>query len=128
MYLQKAKIDLSKRSIEKISDGLNYVQCSMSVRSNQEKGCLNAITKRWRRLSLFDIRRSDFRNCLMSNLVNPVMDPSRFNGHWIEAKNRLSEVNHQNMNTFESVWCSKNNVWVHSMFDEMVFNPSLRKI
>ena len=40
------------------------------------------------------------------------------------AKNRLFEFDHQQMNTFKFVRCSKNDVRVRSMFDEMVFDPS----
>ena len=42
-----------------------------------------------------------------------------------EAKNRMFEFDHQQMNKFEFVRCSKNDVRVCSMFDEMVFDPSL---
>ena len=42
-----------------------------------------------------------------------------------EAKNRVFEFDHQLMNTFVFVRCSKNDVRVRSMFDKMVFDPSL---
>ena len=42
-----------------------------------------------------------------------------------EAKNRLFEFVYQKMNI---VRCSKNDVRVCSMFDKMVFDPSLRFI
>ena len=42
-----------------------------------------------------------------------------------EAKNRMLEFDHQSMNIFEFVLCSKNDVRVCSMFDKMVFHQSL---
>ena len=42
-----------------------------------------------------------------------------------EAKNRVFEFDYQQMNTFEFVRCSKNDVRVRLMFDKMVFDPSL---
>ena len=42
-----------------------------------------------------------------------------------EAKNRMFEFDHQSMNIFEFVLCSKNDVRVCSMFDKMVFHQSL---
>ena len=42
-----------------------------------------------------------------------------------EAKNKVFEFDHQQTNTFEFVRCSKNDVQVRSMFDKMVFDPSL---
>ena len=42
-----------------------------------------------------------------------------------EANNVVFEFDHQQMNTFEFVRCSKNDVRVRSMFDKMVFDPSL---
>ena len=35
------------------------------------------------------------------------------------------EFNYQKMNTFEFIRCSKNDVRVRTMFDKMVFDPSL---
>ena len=43
----------------------------------------------------------------------------------LEAKNRLFEFDHQQMNTFKFVRCSKYDVRVCSIFDEMVYDPSL---
>ena len=43
-----------------------------------------------------------------------------------EAKNKVFEFDHQQMNTFEFVRCSKNDVRVRTMFDKMVFDTSLR--
>ena len=42
-----------------------------------------------------------------------------------EAKNVVFEFDHQQMNTFECVRCSKNDVRVRSLFDKMVFDSSL---
>ena len=42
-----------------------------------------------------------------------------------EAKIQVFEFDHQRINTFEFVRCSKNDVRVRSMFDKMVFDPSL---
>ena len=46
----------------------------------------------------------------------------------IEAKNRVLEFNYQNMNMFEYIQCSKNDVLVSSMFDKMVFDSTLVEI
>ena len=48
-----------------------------------------------------------------------------FNIRSFEAINKVFEFDHQQMNTFEFVRCSKNDVRVRSMFDKMVFDPSL---
>ena len=63
----------------------------------------------------------------MSNLVNVVKNVlgSKFDVQSFEAKNRVFEFDHQQMNMFEFVRCSKNDVRVRSMFDKMVFDPSL---
>ena len=63
----------------------------------------------------------------MSNLVNVVKTVlgSKFDVRSFEAKNRVFEFDHQQMNMFEFVRCSKNDVGVRSMFDKMVFDPSL---
>ena len=42
-----------------------------------------------------------------------------------EAKIQVFEFDHQLMNIYKFVGCSKNDVWVHSMFDKMMFDPSL---
>ena len=63
----------------------------------------------------------------MSNLVNVVKTVlgSKFDVRSFEANNRVFEFDHQQMNMFEFVRCSKNDVRVPSMFDKMVFDPSL---
>ena len=63
----------------------------------------------------------------MSGLVNVVkaLLGLKFDVWSFEAKNRVFEFDHQQMNTFEFVRCSKNDVRVRSMFDKMVFDPSL---
>ena len=43
-----------------------------------------------------------------------------------KAKNRVFEFDHQLINMFDFIRCSKNDVTVRSMFDKMVFNPSLQ--
>ena len=50
----------------------------------------------------------------MSNLVNQVkaLLGSKFDVRSFEAKNRVFEFDHQQMNTFEFVRCSKNDVGV----------------
>ena len=65
----------------------------------------------------------------MSNLVNVVKTVlgSKFDVRSFEAKNRVFEFDHQQMNMFEFVRCSKNDVRVRSMFDKMVFDPSLNE-
>ena len=49
----------------------------------------------------------------------------RFDVRSFKAKNRVFDFDHQYMNTFEFVQCSKKDVPVRSMFDKMVFDPSL---
>ena len=49
-----------------------------------------------------------------------VFDPSLF-----EAKMRVVELGYQKMNMFELVRCSKIDVQVRSMYDEMVFDTSI---
>ena len=62
----------------------------------------------------------------MSNLVNLVKAIlSRFDVCSFKAKNRVFEFDSQQMVTFEFVRYSKNDVRVRSMFDKMVFDPSL---
>ena len=63
----------------------------------------------------------------MSNLVNLVKGllGSMFDIRSFKAKNRVVKFDRQQMNTFEFVRCSKNDVQVRSMFDKMVFDPSL---
>ena len=63
----------------------------------------------------------------MSNLVNIVkaLLGSKFDVQSFEAKNRVSEFDCQQMNTFEFVQCSKNDVRVCSTFDKTAFDPSL---
>ena len=51
---------------------------------------------------------------------------SKFDVRSFKAKNRVFEFDHQQMNMFEFVRCSKNDVRVRSMFDKMVFDPSLK--
>ena len=64
----------------------------------------------------------------MSDLVNVVKTVlgSKFDVRSLEAKNRVFEFDHQQMNMFKFVQCSKNNV--RSMFDKMVFDPSLAAV
>ena len=78
--------------------------------------------------SPFDVRINDVRVCSMSNLVHLVkaLLGSMFNVRSFEAKNRVFGLDHQWMNMLEFVRCSKNDVQVRSMFDNMVFDPSLR--
>ena len=63
----------------------------------------------------------------MSKLVNVVktLIGSKFDVRSFEAKNRVFEFDHQQMNMFKFVRCLKNDVRVRSMFDKMVFDPSL---
>ena len=80
--------------------------------------------------SSFDVRKDDVRVSSMIDLVNVVkaLLGSKFDVRSFEAKNRVFEFNHQQMNTFEFVRCSKNDIRVRSMFDKMVFDPSLSLI
>ena len=66
----------------------------------------------------------------MGNLVNVVkaLLGSKFDVRSFEAKNRMFVFDRQQMNTFEFVRCSKNDVPVQSMFEKMVFDPSLLNI
>ena len=63
----------------------------------------------------------------MGNLVNVVkaLLDSNFDVRSFEAKNRVFMFDRQQINTFEFVRCSKNDVQVRSMFDKTVFDPSL---
>ena len=63
----------------------------------------------------------------MSDLVNVVkaLLGSKFDVRSFEAKNRVFEFDRQQMTTFEFVRCSKNDVRIRSMYDKMVFDPSL---
>ena len=65
----------------------------------------------------------------MGNSVNVVkaLLGSKFDVRSFEAKNRVFEFDRQQMNTFEFVRCSKNDVRVRSMFEKMVFDPSLSR-
>ena len=58
-------------------------------------------------------------------LINKGPIGSMFNVHSFKPKNRMLEFNHQ---SFKFVRCSKNDVRVRSMFDKMVFDPSLAMI
>ena len=98
--------------------------------SKPKIGCSSSITNELTRSSLFDVPKNDIRVSSMSNLVNLVkaLLGSKFDVQPFEAKNRVFEFDHQQMNTFEFVRCSKNDVRVRSMFDKMVFDPSLLHI
>ena len=76
---------------------------------------------------MLDVGKNDVRVSSMSNLVNVVKTVlgSKFDVRSFEAKNRVFEFDHQQMNMFEFVRCSKNDVRVRSMFDKMVFDTSL---
>ena len=78
-------------------------------------------------MSSFNVQKNDVGVSSMSNLVNVVKTVlgSKFDVRSFEAKNRVFEFDHQQMNMFEFVRCSKNDVRVRSMFDKMVFDPSL---
>ena len=56
--------------------------------------------------------KNDVRVSLMSKLVNVVktLIGSKFDVRSFEAKNRVFEFDHQQMNMFEFVQCSKNDV------------------
>ena len=71
--------------------------------------------------------KNDVPFCSMSNFVNlaKALLGSMFDIRSFESKNRVFEFDHQYMNMFEFVRCSKNDVQVRSMFDKMVFDPSL---
>ena len=60
----------------------------------------------------------------MSNLANVVKTVlgSKFDVRSFEAKNRVFEFDHQQMNILEFLRCSKNDVRVRSMFDNMVLS------
>ena len=78
-------------------------------------------------MNTFEFVRCLKKVCSMSNLVDLVkaLLGSKFDVRSFEAKNRVFEFDHQQMNTFEFIHCSKNDVQVRSMFDKMVFDPSL---
>ena len=62
-----------------------------------------------------------------SNLVNLVkaLLGSKSDVQSFEAKNRVFQFDYQPINMFEFIRCLKNDVRVRSMFDKMVFDPSL---
>ena len=91
-------------------------------------GCSSSITKRWIPLSPCNVRKNDVQVCSMSDLViliNKGPIGSMFNVLSFKPKNRMLEFNHQ---SFKFVRCSKNDVQVRSMFNKMVFDPSLDPI
>ena len=60
----------------------------------------------------------------MSSLVNLVK--ALLGSMFVRSKPKwVFEFDHQQINAFEFVRCSKNNFRVRSMFDKMVFDPSL---
>ena len=63
----------------------------------------------------------------MNNLINLVktFDVQWFDVRLFEAKIQVLEFDHQQMKMFEFIQCSKNDVRVQSMFNKMVFDPSL---
>ena len=111
----------------KNSDGLKNVRSSIFDRSKPKIGCSSSITNRWTLSSSFNVQKSDVRVSSMSDLVNveKAVLGSTFDFRSFEAKNRVFEFDHQQMNTFEFVRCSLNDVRVRLMFDKMVFDPSL---
>ena len=76
-----------------LSDGLNYVWSLMLDLLKPKICCLNLITYIWTRSSLFGVQKNDFRVGPMSNLVK--LSGSMFNIRLFEAKNKVSEFNHQ---------------------------------
>ena len=54
------------------------------------------------------------------------MGRTMFEVRSFEAKNRVFEFDHLQMNTFEFVRYLRNDVGVRSMFGKMVFDPSLK--
>ena len=101
------------------SDGSKNVRSLMFDRLKPKIGCSSSITIRWTRSSSFDVRKNDVRVSSMSDLVNVVkaLLGSKFDVRSFEAKSRVFEFDHQLMNMFEFVRCSKNDVRVRSMFD-----------
>ena len=106
------------------SDGSNYARSSMFDRLKPKIGCLSSITKRWTHSSPFNVRKDYVRVCSLNNSVK---------AFWVWC----SFVQSQNSGVRvwslidEHVWvCSmfKNDVRIRSMFDKMVFNPSLLKV
>ena len=73
--------------------------------------------------------KNDVPVSLMSNLVNllKALLGSKFDvrSFIFKAKNRVFKFDHQQIDTFKFVQCSKNYVRVPSMFEKMVFDPSL---
>ena len=71
-------------------------------------GWLSSITKHWTCSSPSNVRSYDVPICLVGNLANLVF--KMFHVRSFEAKNKLLEFDHQNMNRFESFVCSDNDV------------------
>ena len=96
----------------------NLTLPSMFNPSRPKLGYSSSSIKRFTRSSLSDVRKDYVQVCLMSNLVNQILiGYIRFDVQcpFYIAKNRVFELDHQYMNTFEFVRCSKNNVGICSM-------------
>ena len=108
---------VSQLSILGLWQDVKKCSLSYSIVMGRTIGCSSSITIKWTCLSSFDVRKNDVRASSMGNLVNVVkaLLGSKFDVRSFEAKNRVFEFDHQQMNTFEFVRCSKNDVCVSSM-------------
>ena len=91
-----------------LQTGLSYLKQKKSTSSN--------ISDIFRRS-----KNSYLENMLTIHCLWWVELSSKFDVRLFMAKNRVFKFDHQKMNTFESIRCSKNGVWVCSMFHKMVF-------
>ena len=101
----------------KPSDGLNNVRSLMFNSSKPNIGCSRSITNSSTCLSCNDVRVRSISNLL--NLVEILL------GLKFNHSKPMFEFDRQQMNTFKFVGCLKNDVRVCSMFNKMVFDPSL---
>ena len=74
--------------------------------------------------SIFEKMKFEFA---LNNSVNPLigLSSSMFNICSFKAKNTVLEFERQQMNMFESLQCSNNDVRIHLMFDKTLFDSSL---
>ena len=99
------------------SDGSNNVPKSMFNRSKTKIGCSSLITIKWTQSNSFDVWKKDVWVSSMSNLVNLVkaLLGLKFDVRSFKARKKGVRVRSQ----------IDEHVRVRSIFDKMVFDPSL---
>ena len=81
---------------EKLVMGQTMIEILLFERLKPKIGCSSLITKRWTRLSPFDVRKNDVRVCSMSDFVILIeaLLGSMFDVSSFEAKNWVFEFDH----------------------------------